>query len=185
MADLDIDVCIDEAQDSAPRPVLRQPSLTIVNELTPDIMPFDCRGRPFDLPVDSEHKACRVALVSFRQPHMAAFHLAWMSFFASFMAAFAAAPMIPVIREDLNLSQTCIGVAGVTAVTGTIFSRVLMGSVCDTIGPRYGFAVLLLTTGNNFSKGASLLCSFLKFFLADPGPVACCCRLLAAGAHKQ
>jgi hypothetical protein len=36
--------------------------------------------------------------------------------------------------------------AGIAAVSGTIFARIVMGSVCDAIGPRLGMSVVLLTT---------------------------------------
>jgi nitrate/nitrite transporter NarK len=36
--------------------------------------------------------------------------------------------------------------AGIAAVSGTIFARIAMGSVCDVIGPRLGMSVVLLTT---------------------------------------
>eukprot|EP00951_Prasinocladus_malaysianus_P045487 scaffold606507_cov46-Prasinocladus_malaysianus.AAC.1 len=73
-----------------------------------------------------------------------AFHMSWMSFFISFVAVFAAAPMVPVLREDIGLTKEAVGTAGVTAVTGTVFCRVIMGSICDTLGPRYGHAFLML-----------------------------------------
>mmetsp|Transcript_18226 Transcript_18226/g.43618 ORF Transcript_18226/g.43618 Transcript_18226/m.43618 type:complete len:539 (+) Transcript_18226:107-1723(+) len=108
--------------------------------------PCQLSGTTFSLPVDSENKAVTLRVCSFERPHMLAFHLSWLSFFVSFFAVFAAAPMTPVIREDLNLTQTSIGTAGVTAVTGTIFCRILMGSICDAFGPRYGHAFLQLGT---------------------------------------
>lgn len=108
--------------------------------------PCDPKGRPFKVPVDSEHKSKVLRIYSFCQPHMTAFHFSWMSFFVSFVAVFAAAPMVPVLREDLALTKASVGTAGVAAVTGTVFCRVIMGSVCDTLGPRYGHAFLMLGT---------------------------------------
>ena len=111
-----------------------------------DDVPRDLKGNPFDLPVDSEHKACKIKIFSFARPHMRAFHLSWMSFFVSFLSTFAAAPMIPVIRNNLNLTKGQLADAGIATVTGTIFCRMSMGFVCDTLGPRYGHAVLLMGT---------------------------------------
>ena len=105
---------------------------------------FDPNGRPFAVPVDSEHKATVLKPWTFGFPHMRSFHINWSSFFISFVAVFAAAPMVPILREDINLTKPEAGAAGVATVTGTVFVRIILGSVCDVLGPRYGHAILQL-----------------------------------------
>ena len=78
-----------------------------------------------------------------------------MSFFIAFFATFAAAPLLPVIRDNLDLTKQDISAGAIASVTGAVFSRILLGVVCDAFGPRYGHGVLqLLTSSATFCMAA-------------------------------
>ena len=110
----------------------------------------------------------KLNVFSFDRPHHLSFHMSWLGFFISFVSTFAAAPMIPVIREDLGLTKPQLGNAGLAAVTGTIICRVLMGTVCDLIGPRLGLSVILLATAP-FCFAMALVQGFDGFLICRLG----------------
>jgi MFS transporter, NNP family, nitrate/nitrite transporter len=83
---------------------------------------------------------------SFNKPHHRSFQMNWVSFFLAFFATFAAAPLIPIIRDDLDLTKPDLGNGALASVTGAIFSRVVIGVFCDSYGPRYGHALLHLVS---------------------------------------
>ncbi|MBA0605891.1 hypothetical protein Godav_018423 [Gossypium davidsonii] len=98
------------------------------------------------LPLDSENKATEFHPFSTSTPHMLAFHLAWLSLFSCFFSTFSIPPLIPIMRQNLNLSAADVGTAGTAAFVGSIFSRLAMGPVCDLVGPRIASAALSLIT---------------------------------------
>jgi len=108
----------------------------------------DLFGREFAMPVDAEHKATQVSLAcwNIENPHQRAFHTSWFGFFSSFFSMFAAAPLTAYMEKEtsLNLTGPNIGTANILAVSSNIVMRVVIGYVCDVIGPRRGLAFLLL-----------------------------------------
>ena len=53
--------------------------------------------------------------------------------------------MVPVIREDLNMTKPDLERLA-APITGTIICRVLMGTFVDIVGPRIGLGMILLVT---------------------------------------
>lgn len=89
-------------------------------------------------------KAEAINLFSLKTPQMRAFHLTWMAFLISFFAWFAIAPLMAVVREEFNLTKSQIGNIIIASVSITIFARLLIGWICDKIGPRITYSVLLI-----------------------------------------
>ncbi|XP_054812373.1 high affinity nitrate transporter 2.7 [Prosopis cineraria] len=100
----------------------------------------------FLLPVDVQERATVFRPLSLAPPHMRAFHLAWLNLFSCFFSTFSIPPLLPVILHDLHLTPTDIGNAGVASFVGSIFSRLLMGPICDLVGPRIASGTLSLLT---------------------------------------
>ncbi|GJM94164.1 hypothetical protein PR202_ga10783 [Eleusine coracana subsp. coracana] len=91
----------------------------------------DCAGG-----VDEQGRATELRPLSLSSPHTQAFHLAWLSLFACFFAAFAAPPILPALRPALVLSPSDAPAAAVGSLTATLVGRLAMGPACDLLGPR-------------------------------------------------
>ncbi|WNL44208.1 MFS transporter [Dyella sp. BiH032] len=89
-------------------------------------------------------KATRIELLQWRTPQMRAFHLSWLAFFVCFFAWFSAAPLMPLIRTELHLDPGQVADIGIAAVAATVFGRLLIGPLCDSLGPRRVYTGLLL-----------------------------------------
>jgi len=112
---------------------------------------MDIFGRRFSVPVDAEHKATAMPIFNFSNPHMRAFHASWFGFFSTFFSTFAAAPLTPYIKKVSQnmpdgLSKDDLYLANIMSVAGTIFARLIMGTVCDVMGARKGLAFCLFLT---------------------------------------
>jgi MFS transporter, NNP family, nitrate/nitrite transporter len=88
-------------------------------------------------------KADKIRLFSFNTPQMRAFHMTWIAFFLCFFGWFGLAPLMPLIREDLQLTPAQVANAAIGSVAGTIFARLLVGYLCDKYGPRRMYSALL------------------------------------------
>src|SRR4026207_186418 len=89
-------------------------------------------------------KASKINLLDFKTPPMRAFHITWITFFLCFFGWFGIAPLMPVVRKDLGLSQEQIGNIIIASVAITVFARLLIGWLCDKIGPRICYSLLLI-----------------------------------------
>src|SRR5688500_12159301 len=89
-------------------------------------------------------RATRINLSDFKTPSMRAFHVTWFTFFLCFFGWFGIAPLMPVIREDLHLTKVQIGNIIIASVAITIFARLFFGWLCDKIGPRISYTLLLI-----------------------------------------
>jgi NNP family nitrate/nitrite transporter-like MFS transporter len=88
-------------------------------------------------------RATRIELLNFSTIPMRAFHMTWMAFFVCFFAWFAVAPLMPVIRADLDLTKDQIANINIAAVCVTILVRLLIGPLCDKFGARLTYTWLL------------------------------------------
>ncbi len=75
---------------------------------------------------------------------MRTFHLTWLTFFVCFFGWFGIAPLMPLVREQLHLDKGQVGNIVIASVSATILGRLIMGKLCDTIGPRLAYTWLLV-----------------------------------------
>jgi NNP family nitrate/nitrite transporter-like MFS transporter len=109
-------------------------------------------------------KATRMDLFNFATAPMRAFHMTWIAFFLCFFAWFGIAPLMSVVREELQLSKEQIGWCIIGSVAVTILARLLVGWLCDRFGPRITYTWLLLL-GSIPVMGIGLAHSYETFLL--------------------
>lgn len=94
--------------------------------------------------MDFRNKATRIDLFSLGSTPMRTFHVTWFAFFLCFFGWFGVAPLMAVVREDLNLTPEQVGNTAIASVAATVFARLAIGWLCDKIGPRKAYTLLLL-----------------------------------------
>jgi MFS transporter, NNP family, nitrate/nitrite transporter len=75
---------------------------------------------------------------------MKTFHITWLTFFFCFFGWFGIAPLMPIVREQLHLDKSQIGNITIASVSATILARLFIGRLCDTLGPRLSYTILLV-----------------------------------------
>ena len=88
-------------------------------------------------------KAETITLTDFHSVPMRAFHMTWFAFFLCFFAWFGIAPLMPMVRDEMGLKPWQMGNLIIASVAATVISRLLIGWLCDRIGPRWSYAWLL------------------------------------------
>lgn len=116
----------------------------------------------------SNGKATSINLFSLKTMQMRTFHLSWLAFFLCFFGWFGIAPLMAIVREELGLTKSEIGNIIISSVAITIVARLLIGWLCDKIGPRISYTIILIVgalpvIGIGFSHDYE---SFLLFRLA-------------------
>ncbi|MBI4470673.1 MAG: MFS transporter [Acidobacteria bacterium] len=94
--------------------------------------------------MDFTNRATSIPLFSFHSIPMRTFHMTWFAFFLCFFGWFGMAPLMAVVREDLALSPEQIGNTMVASVAITAIARLIVGWLCDRIGPRLTYTWLLI-----------------------------------------
>jgi MFS transporter, NNP family, nitrate/nitrite transporter len=126
------------------------------------------RGENWSNIVNISKKATAIRLLDFRSAPMRAFHMSWMAFFLCFFGWFGLAPLMPVIRQELHLTKEQIGNSIIASVAITVVARLLIGWLCDRMGPRRVYTWMLIL-GSLPVMGVGLAhdyTSFLMFRLA-------------------
>jgi NNP family nitrate/nitrite transporter-like MFS transporter len=107
-------------------------------------------------------RATSIRVRDFSSPPMRAFHMAWMAFLVCFFAWFGIAPLMPVVRQELALTDAQVGWCIIGSVGTTIAARLVAGWLCDRLGPRITYASLLVV-GSLPVMGIGLAGSFASF----------------------
>lgn len=92
----------------------------------------------------SKGKATSIKLFSLKSIQMRTFHLSWFAFFLCFFGWFGIAHLMAVVRDELALTKSEIGNIIIASVAVTIIARPLIGWLCDKIGPRISYTLVLL-----------------------------------------
>uniref|UniRef100_A0A6U5LT52 Nitrate/nitrite transporter n=2 Tax=Corethron hystrix TaxID=216773 RepID=A0A6U5LT52_9STRA len=75
---------------------------------------------------------------------MRAFHFSWWGFFIAFFIWFAIAPLLPLIKDSLDLQPSDIWTSNICAVLFDICMRFVFGAVCDKFGARIPMGCVLM-----------------------------------------
>ena len=86
----------------------------------------------------------KLNVLRFGGVQMRTFHITWVTFFFCFFAWFGLAPLMPIIREEFHFTKPQIGNIVIASVSATILARLIIGRLCDTIGPRITYTGLLI-----------------------------------------
>jgi len=94
--------------------------------------------------MDVRNKTTRIDIFNLKTRPMRAFHMTWFAFFLCFFSWFGIAPLMPHVREELGLTKEQVGNTIIASVAITIAARLFIGWLCDRVGPRLSYTLLLI-----------------------------------------
>jgi len=97
-----------------------------------------------DAELTTKQPLTRLNVLAGRGVQMRTFQLTWLTFFFCFFGWFGIAPLMPLVREQLHLDKGQVGNIVIASVSATILARLVVGKLCDTLGPRKAYTWLLV-----------------------------------------
>jgi len=139
---------------------------------------FDSYALPVD-PLQGD-KATQINLCSVARPHMRAFHFAWWSYHVAFLMWFSIAPLLKEVQKSLDITTEEVWTSSITAVSGTIVMRFVLGPFCDKYGPRIPMGIILFASAvptalTGLVSNASGLAA-IRFFIGVGGSTFVMCQ---------
>mmetsp|Transcript_31562 Transcript_31562/g.46833 ORF Transcript_31562/g.46833 Transcript_31562/m.46833 type:complete len:563 (-) Transcript_31562:262-1950(-) len=137
--------------------------------------PCQLKFESYPIKTDPEQndKASEIRICSFARPHMRAFHFAWWSYHVAFLMWFSISPLLTEVQESLDLTTEQIWSSSISAVTGTIVMRFILGPFCDKFGPRIPMGIILaasaIPTGMTGLVNTATGLTILRFFIGIGG----------------
>eukprot|EP01084_Bolivina_argentea_P086510 156384_1 len=112
------------------------------------------------IPCNVDGKATSLApyLFNLSSKHIRLFHITWVTFFICFYSWFSLTNLLLYIEEDLNLTLKDKSIAITIQSLSTIIFRIYFGDLCDKLGARYAYTILLIISFISF-----LCISWLSF----------------------
>jgi len=89
----------------------------------------------------------RLNIFALSRPNIRILHYTWFAFFMTFVIWLGLGPLMPFIKEALQLSDQQAKVLLILNVAMTIPSRIIVGMLVDKYGPRIMFSSILLLGG--------------------------------------
>eukprot|EP01083_Nonionella_stella_P019735 54777_1 len=96
------------------------------------------------LPTNGQGQSTRLWLCHCQSIQIRSFHITWFTFWCCFFGWFATANLYPQLQQDLGLTASHKATAGGCSVASTVVFRVIIGWLCDKMGPRKSYVALLV-----------------------------------------
>ena len=89
----------------------------------------------------------KLNILNFKEPSVKTLHFTWIAFFITFLLWFSHAPLGGVLKEAFDLTTSQWKALLILNVALTIPSRIIVGMLVDSFGPRKTYSALLVISG--------------------------------------